>query len=128
MALNYKSGTDIQAAITASQNSDALDVRGYSKLAIQVKFGTCTGVIDSAAKYTLQTSNVGGTSSSDWSTIVGEIQTSTSGAALNGVTVYKHFPDNATADETGFGRFIRFRMVVTGAPSLSYTTYWYAIE
>ena len=124
MALNYKSGTDYQAAITASQNSNTLDVMGYSKLAIQVKFGTCTGVIDSAARYTLQTSN----NNSDWNTMTGEIQTSTSGAALTGVTVYKHFPDNATADETGFGRYVRFRMVITGAPSLTYTTYWLAKE
>lgn len=128
MALNYKDGTDIQAAITASQNSSALDLRGFSKLAIQVKFGTCTGVIDSAARYTLQTSNIGGTSSSDWSTMTGLIQASTSGATLAGITAFKYFPDNGTADETGFGRWVRFRMVITGAPSLSYTTYWLAKE
>lgn len=124
MALNYRSNTDIQSAITASQNSDALDLRGYSKLAIQVVFGTCTGAGASSGQYTLQTSN----NKDDWSTITGDIQADTSGAALNGITVYKYFPDNATADETGFGRWIRFRMVVTGSPSLSYTTYWLAKE
>lgn len=124
MALNYKGGTDYQSAIVASQNGSVLDLRGYSKLAIQVKFGTCTGVINSAARYALQTSN----NNSDWSTMTGLIQASTSGAALNDITVYKHFPDNATADETGFGRYVRFQMVVTGAPSLTYTTYWEAKE
>lgn len=124
MAKNFRESLDIQSAITASQNSDAIDLAGYSKLAIHVKFGTCTGVIASSGQYTLQTSNDG----KFWDTMTGDIKVNTSGATLSDTTVFKHFPDNATADETGFGRWVRFRMVVTGAPSLSYTTYWHAKE
>lgn len=128
MALNYKSGTDFQSAITASQNSDALDLRGYKELAIQVRFGTCVGIAGSSGQYTLQTSNIGGSDANDWSTIPIDIQADESGNSLSATTVWKYFPDGATANQTGFGRYVRFRMVVTGAPSLTYTTYWEATE
>ncbi len=125
MALNFKSDTDIQAAITASQNSEAFDVGGYSRLAIQVVFGTCTGAGASHGQYVLQTSNnVDGS----WTTMTGNIKVDTTGEDLNNTTVFKYFPDNATADETGFGRWVRFRMIITGSPSLSWTTYWLAKE
>lgn len=123
MALNYREKEDIQSAVTASKNSDAIDLAGFSKLAIQVVFGTCTGVIASSGQYVLQTSN---NINGSWTTMTGDIKVVTSGATLNNTTVFKHFPDNATADETGFGRWVRFRMIVTGSPSLSYTTYWHA--
>ena len=119
MGLNFKSEVDVQSAITASQNSNAFDLAGYKELAIQVKFGTCTGAGASHGQYTLQTSN----NNNDWTTMTGDIKVDTTGATLNDTTVFKYFPDNATADETGFGRWVRFRMVVTGSPSLSYTTY-----
>ena len=124
MALNYKSGTDFQSAIAASQNSGALDVRGYKELAIQVKFGTCIGVAGSSGQYTLQTSN----NNKDWSTMGADIQADESGNSLSATTVWKYFPDNATGGDTSFGSYIRFRMVITGAPSLTYTTYWLAKE
>lgn len=124
MALNFKSNDFVESSIAASKNSEVLDLAGYSKLAIQVKFGTCVGVAGSSGQYTLQTSN----NNSDWTTMTGDIQTDESGNSLSGTTVYKYFPDNATADETGFGRYVRMRMVVTGAPSLTYTTYWIAKE
>ena len=124
MALNYKSGDFVKSAIAATDNGKSLDVRGYKELAIQVKFGTCVGVAGSSGQYTLQTSN----NNSDWTTMTGDIQTDESGNSLSGTTVYKHFPDNATAEETGFGKYVRMQMVVTGAPSLTYTTYWLAKE
>ncbi len=124
MALNYKSSTDFQSAIAASQNSKVFDVRGYKELAIQVRFGTCVGVAGSSGQYTLQTSN----NNSDWSTMGADIQADESGNSLSDTTVWKYFPDNAIGGDTGFGAYVRFRMVVTGAPSLTYTTYWMAKE
>jgi hypothetical protein len=124
MSINYREGIIVDSVITSSSSSSALDLAGYNNLAIQVKFGTCTGAGASSGQYTIQTSN----NNSDWTTMVGNIKANTSGQDLNNTTVYKHIPDNVVANDQGFGRWIRFRMVVTGTPSLSYTTYWHATE
>jgi len=126
MALNFKTGSDLQSSITASQNSDALDLAGYSKLDIHVVFGTCVGVAGSSGQYVLQTSN--NNKDNDWVTMTGDIQADKTANSMSGTTVHKYFPDNAAAGETGFGRYVRFRMIVTGSPSLTYTTYWIAKE
>lgn len=126
MARNYLTDTDIKSAITASENSSAIDVAGYAELSIHVVFGTCQGVAGSSGQYVLQTSNNKG--DNDWVTMTGDIQADKTANSMNATTVHKYFPDNATAGETGFGRWVRYRMIITGAPNLSYTTYLIAKE
>ena len=124
MALNFKTGTIQQDSISSSSNTDAIDLAGYSKLSSFVKFGTCTGSAGSSGQLALQTSP----DNSSWATITGDVVADTIGDTLSGNSYHKYHPDNATADETGFARYIRYRMIITGTPSLTYTIYWHAKE
>jgi hypothetical protein len=124
MALNFKSGTDSQSAISASTNGDSVEVAGYSQVAIHLIFGTCTGATggDTAA-ITIETSN----DDKNYSTL-GTIQVAAQGSTLSATKVYDYYPDNATANQIGFGRYIRFVCTVAGTVSITYKINWLAKE
>lgn len=122
MALNYKSSSQTASALTAATNGDAIDLRGYSRLAVQIKFGTCTGTTNTSTLL-LQTSN----DNSNWITIV-QIASETDCVDYDSDDYFSYVPDYATAGDGGFGRYVRIRLTGTGTFSVSYTMYYEAKE
>lgn len=122
MALNNATGSETQSALTATTNGTAVELRGYSKLAIQTVFATCTGTANTAT-LTLQTSN----NNSDWSDLV-EIAAETDAVDFDSDTYTTYLPDQTVAGDSGFCRYIRLRLAGSGTFSVSYTWYYIARE
>jgi len=134
MAINYKSGTETQSAITTDTNGNAIDLVGYSKLTVQTIFATCTGQAgngDTAATQGLwiETSN----DNSNWEKLLA-IKYETNNSLYSGDTYLDIIPDHTAAisapnqTAVGFGRYIRFIFAAanyTGG-SVSYTVKWIA--
>jgi hypothetical protein len=122
MALNYKSGTETQAALTATTNGNTIDLIGYKELALSTKLATCTGTSNTAT-LVLQTSN----DNSVWHdhfTLASE----TDAVDFDSDSYFQYLPDNSQSNEFGFGRYIRFRLAASGTFSVSYTIKWLAKE
>jgi hypothetical protein len=120
MSVSYLPGREAQSAITATTTGDAIDVRGYKELAISTKFGTCTGSTNTGS-LKIQTSN----DNSTWH----DLLTIWSHADVSDASTDSYFdylPDNATAGQVGFGRYIRFVFTGGGTFAATYTIYWEA--
>lgn len=128
MALNYKSGDITKSDLTPASTltTAALDVRGYSKVAVHTKFATCTGTSNTDVAFYLQTCNSTDGSWTDIVTIVDEA--SNNCEDLNGDVYFDYLPDATATALSGFGRYIRFRLKASGTFSVSYTVYWEAKE
>lgn len=136
MALNYLPGGETKSAITADTNGDAIDLRGYSQLAIHTIFGTCTGQAANASDNTahglwLETSN----DKSTWTKILA-IAYETDHSDHSADIHYDYIPDHTAAigsppaTSVGFGRFVRFTFAAANytASSVTYTIKWEAKE
>ncbi len=136
MALNYKSGSQTQSAITADVNGTAIDLRGYSKLFVHTVFATCTGqAANGDSNLTqglwIETSN----DNSNWEKIV-SIAYETDHSAHSGDTHHDYIPNNSAAvaalaiHAVGFGRYVRFTFAALDydGGSVSYAIYWHATE
>lgn len=123
MALNYKPGDETQSALTTATAGSSIELLGYSKLAIQLKFATCTGTTNTAAGVKVQTSNDG----DNWADLK-TLATETDAQDLSGDNYFDYLPDNGTADEFGFGKYIRFYCFGSGTFSISYTVTYIAKE
>lgn len=121
--LNFKSGSETQSAITETTNGNTIDLAGYSGIGIQVSFATCTGAAADSATLVIQTSM----DNSNWVDLI-TLVAYDSGAGHSGDNHFHYIPDGATANEGGFLRYIRYRCVADGSPSLSYTIKWIAKE
>jgi len=116
-----RGGTEDQSALAATQTTwKVVDLRGLREIAIQVKFGTCTGTTNTAT-LKIQTCN-DNTNWADLKTLKSEADV----ANMSGDNVFIYLPDNATATETGFGRYIRFHFASTGTFSATYKISWEA--
>ena len=117
----FKEGTVSKSAISATTDDDGIDVRGYNEIAMQVKFGTCTGTSNGTPHIDLQTSN----DNTNW-TVVQVIKTSgdTDAATLSGTNAQTYIPDPATAGDGGFGKYIRFTFTGSGTFSVSYQVFY----
>lgn len=122
MALNFRTGTESQTAITATTNSTAVDLSGYSKLDIATKFGTCTGSTNTAS-LNVQTSN----DNSTWFTIL-TIWSHADMSDASTDTYHDHIPNSDAANQIGFGKFIRFNLTATGTFAATYVINWIAKE
>lgn len=117
----FRSSTETQSALAATQTTWLpVELRGFKEIAIQIKFGTCTGTTNTAT-LKLQTSN-NGIDYADLMTLKSEADV----ANMSGDNVFAYLPDNATAGQTGFGRYIRFHFASSGTFSASYTITWEA--
>jgi len=121
MATNYLSSSITKSAITATTDDNAINARGFSKIAIQAKFATCTGTSNGTPHLDLETSNDG----ENWTSVVA-IATSgdTDAATMSGLNYQVHIPDYATAGDGGFGEYIRFTFTGSGTFSVSYTVHY----
>lgn len=121
MPSNYMDGKVIKSAITATTDDEKIDVRGYKEIAIQVKWGTCTGSDNGTPHIDLETSNDG----ENWTSVKAIATSSDAHAAtLSGLNYQIYIPDYATAGDGGYGRYIRFTFTASGTFSVSYTVYY----
>ena len=126
MALNYKSGTETQSAITADTNGATIDLIGYKEIAISVLFGTCTGQASNVGTLKIQTSN----DNSNWHALTPTLASEDDNSAFSGDTYFFYLPDNSVTNEHGFGRYVRFVFAATNytGGSVTYTVKWLAKE
>jgi hypothetical protein len=126
MALNYKSGSETQSAITANTNGATIDLIGYKEIAISVIFGTCTGQASNVGTLKIQTSN----DNSNWHALTPTLASEDDHTDLSGTTSFQYLPDNSTTDEHGFGRYVRFVFAASNytGGSVTYTVKWLAKE
>ena len=136
MALNYKTGTETQSAITADTNGSAIDLAGYSRLIVHTIFGGCTGQAangddGSTQGLWIETSN----DNSNWEKIL-RIAYETDHGNHDADTHLDIIPDYATTiaspplTNVGFGRYVRFTFAAanyTGG-NVTYTIKWIAKE
>jgi len=123
MAGNYKGSTITKSSITADDSTSAIDLRGFSQLSSEVVFATCTGAAADTGDLYLQTSN----DNLNWFTIL--TIAADSGAGLTGDVYFDYLPDGATANQGGFGRYVRWYWdEQCGTPNVSYTIYYEAKE
>jgi len=124
MALNYIWGQQIESNVTADNNGDSIDLVGYSKLAVHVVWGTTAGTSNTAV-FKVETSNDG----QNWATYV-TLFSQADLVTWSGTNTFAHLPDNATANEFGFGRYIRFVLAASSwtTSSANYTVKWLAKE
>jgi len=113
---NFKEGTVTFSAVThAGESSTAVDVRGYNSIAIQLKFATCAGSTNSAT-VKMQTSN----DNSNWADCTPTLASEANASSFSGGNYFIYLPDNATANEFGFGKYIRFTIAGSeGDPAMS---------
>lgn len=136
MALNYKSSSETQSAITADTNGATIDLIGYKELFVHTIFGTCTGqAANGDSNLTqglwIETSN----DNSNWEKIV-SIAYETDHSAHSGDTHHDYIPNNSAAvaalpiHAVGFGRYIRFTFAALDydGGSVTYTVKWLAKE